>query len=353
MSDQHDIGQRKLDHIALCADEDVEYRERTTLLEEVTLVHESLPELSLDEIDLRTSLCGHELPTPLMISGMTGGPSTAGAINRELARVAEEYGLAFGLGSQRPMLTDPEAVETFRVRDIAPSVFLCGNIGSVQLVDLGLDQLQELVGAVGANALCVHLNPAQELVQEAGDRDFRGSLDAIARAVETLDVPVIAKETGSGMSARTLEKLRDAGVRTVDVSGAGGTTWVGVEALRGTPESAQVGQALWEWGVPTAASVIYARGAGMEVIASGGIRGGHDSARALALGASVTAAALPFLRAAVDGGADAAAEVARVIIRTLRTAVLLTGSADLAALRQAPRLIGPNLERWLTLKPGS
>lgn len=353
MSDEDDIGQRKLDHIALCADEDVESRERTTLLEEVTLVHDSLPELGFDEIDLATTLCGRTLRTPLMISGMTGGPSSAGALNRELARVAEEYGLAFGLGSQRPMLTDPGAAETFRIRDVAPTTFLCGNIGSVQLAGLTEEALKELVGAVDADALCVHLNPAQELVQENGDRDFRGSLDAIARAVDVLDVPVIAKETGSGMSPRTLDKLARAGVATVDVSGAGGTTWIGVEALRGTPESAQVGNALWDWGVPTAASIVFARKAGMETIASGGVRTGHDAARALGLGASIASAALPFLRAAVSGGADAAAEVARVMLRTLTTAMLLTGSRDLSELRKAPRVLGPTLERWLRLEPRS
>jgi isopentenyl-diphosphate delta-isomerase len=282
-----------------------------------------------------------------MISGMTGGPDSAGAINRELARVAQEYGLAFGLGSQRPMLDDEDAVKTYAVRDVAPTVFLCGNIGFVQAAAMSSNQLEDLVGQVDANALCIHLNPAQELIQDSGDRDFRGCIDGIARAVESLDVPVLGKETGSGMSRRVLRRLFDAGVRTVDVSGAGGTTWVGVEALRGAPETKQVGAALWEWGIPTAASVMFAKEAGHGVIASGGIRTGLDCAKAIALGANVASCALPFLQAAHTGGADAAAAVASTMLRTLRTAMLLTGSSTIAELESAPKLIGPNLNRWI------
>ena len=350
MADDESIGQRKLDHIALCADEDVEYRTTTTLLEQVTLVHDSLPELAVDEISLATTFVGRALPTPLMISGMTGGPDSAGAINRELARVAEELGLAFGLGSQRPMLGDRDSWSTFQVRDVAPTAFLCGNIGFVQAAALSAEQLTELVEAVGADALCIHINPAQELIQERGDRDFRGCLDGLAAAVEGLSVPVIAKETGNGMSASVTKRLANAGVRAVDVSGAGGTTWVGVEALRATDESASVGAALWDWGIPTAPSVVFAADQGLEVIASGGIRSGLDGARALALGASVASAALPFLRAAVEGGAERALGVGQGMLRTLRSSMLLTGSRDLDALRKAPRLLGPDLERWLTLR---
>lgn len=346
MAHEDDISQRKLDHIALCVEGDVEYRVQTTLLEEVTLIHDALPELAFDEIELGTTFAGIDLPTPLMISGMTGGPDSAGAINRELARVAEEYGLAFGLGSQRPMLGDPAAVQTYAVRDVAPNVFLCGNIGFVQAAAMSSAELQDLVGQVDANALCIHLNPAQELIQDHGDRDFRGCVDGIARAVEALNVPVIGKETGSGMSRSVVRRLFEAGVRAVDVSGAGGTTWVGVEALRGAPETKKVGSALWEWGIPTAASVVFARSAGHSVIASGGIRTGLDSAKAIALGANVASSALPFLQAAHAGGADAAAKVASTMLRTLRTAMLLTGSRTASDLQSAPKMLGPNLGRW-------
>lgn len=340
------LGQRKLDHIDLCATQDVESRSRTTLLEQVFLLHDSLPELAVADIDLRTQFLGRTLPTPLMISGMTGGVDRAGEINRVLARVAQDHGLAFGVGSQRPMLRDPALTRTYAVRDVAPDVFLCGNIGVIQAAATPTDDIRRLVEDIDANALCVHLNPGQEIVQDHGDRDFRGGLDAIARLVRDLPIPVIAKETGCGLSPRTLQRLREVGVAAVDVSGAGGTTWVGVEALRGQGTLRSVGDALWDWGVPTAASILWAQRAGMQPIASGGLRDGHDAARALSLGARLASAALPFLRAAHTGGYDAASDVAKTWLETVRAVMLLTGSGNLEALRTAPRLLGPDLQRW-------
>ncbi|TVQ97054.1 MAG: type 2 isopentenyl-diphosphate Delta-isomerase [Deltaproteobacteria bacterium] len=341
------LSERKVDHLELCRRQDVEYRDRTTLLEEVQLLHDTLPEVHADRIDLGTRLCGRSLRLPFMISGMTGGAREAAAVNRTLAAVAQARGLAFGVGSQRAMLRDPGLRETYAVRDVAPDIFLCGNIGVTQAVELGVDGLGELVEAIGADALCVHLNPAQETIQDHGDRDFTGCVEAIGRAVEGLPVPVIAKETGCGMSPRPLARLAGVGVRTVDVSGAGGTTWVGVEALRGSPRRRALGELLWDWGVPTAAAVVWGRRAGMEVIASGGLRNGLDAARAIALGASVASAALPWLRAAMDGGEQAALDLADHWEDALRAVCLLTGSADLDALRRAPRILGPTLRQWV------
>ena len=343
------LEQRKLDHILLCAEEDVESRARTTLLEQVAIAHRSLPEISVDEIDMSTEIHGKRVALPLMVSGMTGGTPKASKINRDLARVAQRMGMMFGLGSQRAMMRDPRLTETYAVRDVAPDVLICGNIGVVQAAESSTAELQELAGAIDADFLCVHLNPAQEIVQDHGDRDFRGCVDALARLVEELPIPVIAKETGGGMSPQTLDQLCGAGVSAVDVSGAGGTTWVGVEALRGSPVAASIGDVLWDWGVPTAASVVFAHRRGLDTIASGGIRNGLDAARALALGANVASAALPYLRAAFDGGYDAAIEVATVMRDTVRAVMLLTGSKNLAELRAAPRITGATLDRWLEL----
>lgn len=343
------LGQRKADHIDLCYRDDVEARDRETLLDDVVLLHDSLPELSVDEIDLSTTLLGRRLRAPIMVSGMTGGIDQAGTINRILAEVAEAYGMAFGVGSQRAMLRDPSVARTFNIRDVAPTTMVLGNIGAVQAAELPTSALEDLVGAIGADALCIHLNPGQEIIQDHGDRDFRGCVDGIARAVAELSVPVIAKETGCGLSPRTLAKLKAAGVPAVDVSGVGGTTWVGVEALRGRGVRQRVGDALWDWGVPTAAGVHYAHHAGLDCIASGGIRNGRQAAVALALGANVASSALPWLKAAMDGGVDAAREVADTFLETIRAVLLLTGSRDLEALRSAPRVVGPTLERWMRL----
>ncbi len=340
------LSARKSEHLALCAERDVEAR-RSTLLEQVQLLHDSLPELSCGEIDLSVELLGRRLLAPVVVAGMTGGTDEARELNRALAGLAQKHGFGMGVGSQRAMLLDPELTATYRVRDVAPDVLLLANVGAVQARDAGPERVAHLCRAIGADALCVHLNPAQELVQDEGDRDFRGCLAALAELVAALPLPVVVKETGCGLGPRALSRLRAAGVGWVDVSGAGGTTWTGVEALRGTARQRELGQALREWGIPTAASVVYARRAGMHVVASGGVRDGVDAARAIALGADAVALALPWLKAFAHGGASELAATAERLIESLRAACLLTGSRDLAALRRAPRVLGPELRSWI------
>ena len=222
-----EISERKQSHLKLCTSEDVEHRSGT-LLDDVHLLHDSLPELSVDEVDLSCELFGRRLEAPILISGMTGGTPEAAQVNFALATVAQKCGLGMGVGSQRPMLLSPDAAESYRVRAVAPDILLLANLGAVQARDAGPARVAELVEAIGANALCIHLNAAQELVQAEGDRDFRGCLLAIQELVESLAVPVVVKETGCGLSPGTLERLLAVGVRWVDVSGAGGTTWTGV-----------------------------------------------------------------------------------------------------------------------------
>jgi len=341
------LAQRKVDHLNLCNDAPVEARGRSTLLEQVHLMHDSLPELTFDALNTRVELCGRTLAAPLMVSGMTGGADAARDINRTIARVAERHGLAFGVGSQRAMLRDPSLTSSYEVRDVAPDVVLFGNIGAVQAAASSTAEIRELVRRIGADALCVHLNPGQEMIQAHGDRDFRGCADAIERLANELDVPVIAKETGCGMSRRTLARLRKAGITTVDVSGTGGTTWVGVEALRARGVQAQLGELLWDWGVPTAPAVAWAAQSGMVTIASGGIRNGLDAARAIALGARVASSALPWLRATMSRGEEGAEQVAEEQLLALKTVMMLTGSADVASLQRVPRLYGSELQQWL------
>lgn len=348
MSEQK-ISTRKQDHIDLCTDDHVEFKQKTTLLNEVELMHDALPEVALRGIDLSTNLAGLPLDIPLLITGMTGGANQATDINRELARVAQELGLAFGLGSQRAMFVHPELTPTYQVRDVAPDIVLLGNIGMVQAAEMSTRELEDIVGAVDANALCVHLNPGQELLQPEGDRDFSGCLDALARLVDELGVPIIAKETGCGLSARTLDKLVSVGVQWVDTSGAGGTTWIGVETLRTPASQRSLGEMLWEWGVPTAASIGYASRRNLGIIGSGGLRNGYDAVRAIAMGAHVAGMALPWLKAAHEGGADQALAYGQDLISTMRTIMTLTGSRDINALQRAPRMHGPTLQRWLDL----
>src|SRR5436305_1350480 len=194
-SQQSDIRQRKADHLALVASGQVDFRENRTLLDQVTLVHQALPEMHFDEVDLSTNLFGKRLAAPVLVAGMTGGTPEAAAINKDLARAAEKLGLGFGLGSQRAMVLHPELQWTYDVRDVAPGVLLLGNLGMVQAREMSTSAIRELASVVGIDALCVHLNPAMELIQPGGDRDFRGGRDTLKRLHQELGKPVVAKET--------------------------------------------------------------------------------------------------------------------------------------------------------------
>jgi isopentenyl-diphosphate delta-isomerase len=344
-----DIAGRKADHLDLTATEDVGYR-RTALLECVELVHNALPELDYADLALDTRLFGKTLKAPIFIAAMTGGTERARAINEGLAELAEEYGYGFGLGSQRPMLSDRSTIRTYAMRHVAPNTVILGNIGGVQAAGLAVEEVRELVSSIGADALCVHLNPAMEMVQSEGDRNFRGVLDAVERLVKGLAVPVIVKETGSGISAGVARRLREVGVRHVDVSGAGGTSWVAVETERATPTRRGLGETFREWGIPTAATVAYAVREGFDtVIATGGINNGLQIAQALALGATAAGIARPILIAYERGGQ---AEVRRYLERIeleLRMAMLLVGARTPTELAEAPRLIHGPLAAWLSL----
>jgi isopentenyl-diphosphate delta-isomerase len=345
-----DIRKRKADHLALCATDEVAFRERTTLLECVELVHDSLPELSMDELDISVTMFGKRLRAPILIAAMTGGTDAAGAVNHTLAKIADRRGYAFGLGSQRAMQREPGTAWTYDVRKVAPHTVIFGNVGVIQARDQKTESIQKLVNDIGADALCVHMNPAQEIVQPEGDRDFRGGLETFARLKRELTVPIIAKETGNGISPRTAHRLREVGVSTVDVSGAGGTSWVGVETLRAEGNAKELGMQLWDWGVPTAAGVVFARQAGHDVIATGGIKSGLDIARAIALGAKIGGIARPVLQAFNAGGEAGAEQFLERVENELKTVMLLTGSRTLSHLARAPRVLRGALRDWLELQ---
>jgi isopentenyl-diphosphate delta-isomerase len=247
------------------------------------------------------------------------------------------------------MAEHPELAASYQVREVAPDVVLFGNVGAVQALAMGPARVAELARQIGADALCVHLNPGQELIQERGDRDFRGITAGIARLVAALPVPVIVKETGCGLSAEAARTLANAGVETVDVAGAGGTSWVAVEAVRAADGSASaaLGAELWDWGVPTAVSVALCARARLTVIASGGLRSGYDVARAIALGARCGGMAAPMLRAQRAGGEPGVRALIEQVTASIRAVCVLTGSRTPAELARAPRHLGAQLRAYL------
>jgi isopentenyl-diphosphate delta-isomerase len=342
------ISQRKSDHIALCASGEVEFRAKGTLLDQVQLVHDALPDRHVDEVDLRTPMFGKVLQAPVVISAMTGGTDEAQQINRDLARAAEALGLGFGLGSQRAMLVRSESLRTYAVRDIAPSALVLGNIGLVQARDMSTAALRQLVDAVGADALCVHLNPAMELIQPGGDRDFRHGKETLARLHGELGIPIVVKETGCGLSRRVGLLVKSLGITAVDVSGAGGTSWVGVETRRADADLRALGEELWDWGIPTAASVGLLADLGLTIIATGGLRSGTDVAHAIALGATAGGLAATVLRAHKAGGYEGVVRFLQHVVESVRAITFLAGCRTPAELRHAPRVLGSTLRAWLT-----
>ena len=347
-ADDSEIARRKAAHLEVAASGAADFV-RSTLLEQVHLVHQALPELGVGDLDLSTALVGRRLRAPIVITGMTGGTSAAAAINRDLARAAGEAGVAMGVGSQRAMDELPELEATFHVRDVAPDLVLIGNIGVVQAAALGPHRVIELGKRIGADAMAVHLNPGQELIQERGDRDFTGAVATIARLIELAAMPILVKETGCGLSLEACAQLRAVGVTTVDVSGAGGTSWVAVEAKRAAVDgpAAALGHELWDWGLPTAVATVGAASLGLTTIASGGLRTGLDVARALALGARAGGLAAPALRAQMAGGLDGVRAFLAQVTASLRTVMLLCGVRRPDELVRAPRHLGAPLRAWL------
>jgi isopentenyl-diphosphate Delta-isomerase len=325
------ISNRKHDHIRINLEEHVDSA-LTTGLEDYQLIHQALPELSLDETDLAQQLLGKNQPVPVLVSSMTGGTEKAAILNRTLATAAQEVGLAMGLGSQRAALQRPELIESFKVRQYAPDILLFANLGAVQLnYGYGIDECRQAVEMIEADALILHLNPLQEALQPEGDHNFSNLTSKIEDIAKNLEVPIIIKEVGWGISTQTAQKLVDAGAAAIDVAGAGGTSWSQVEMHRIEDRyRAQTAGAFIDWGIPTCQSIQNVRNVSKEIplFASGGLKTGIEIVKCLALGANMGGMAGTFLKAA-DESLETTVQVMRMIVDQIRIAMFACGARTL------------------------
>ena len=340
------VESRKKDHIDICANEDVDNSLKFDVFADIDLVYRCLPDINLKDIDIAVEFLGKELKAPILISSMTGGTDEAEIINKRLAKVAEELGVAFAVGSQRAALENEELAKTYQIRDVAPTTVVIGNLGAVQLLkEYTKENINKAIEMIDADALYLHINPLQEACQTEGDTNFKDMVSAIDKITKTVKKPIIVKEVGCGIDKDSAHALEKAGVKAIDVAGMGGTSWPLVESKRNT---SKVGETFSWFGIPTPVSLIETKqSVEIPVIASGGIRNGLQAAKALALGADVVGIALPLLRPARESE-DAVKEWLENFIHELSVAMFAVGARTVADLQKKPVIITGKTRSWLS-----
>jgi len=348
------IKRRKREGIEIPLKENIQGRTASTYLEYVKLLHNALPEINYDQIDLSIEFLNRSFSAPLIIDSMTGGTDEAFVINKRLGLIAERYGLGMGLGSQRAGLKSDKLVESYSIaRKVAPNAFLIANIGGAQLSDgLSNSDILKIIKMIDANALAIHLNPLQELIQPEGEPRFKGILKKISNLVNEVEIPIIVKEVGSGISADVAIKLEKSGINSINVAGAGGTSWAGIEKIRADQHNeylkSQLGELFWDWGIPTALSILLvSNSVKIPVIASGGLRNGLEIAKCLILGANVCAMAFPFLKRA-SKSEEELEKFTQLILSEIRATMFLLGAKDVHSLKNTRYILIDKLANVLS-----
>ncbi len=328
------ISNRKKEHLKICLEQDVQFKHKTNGFENYDFIHCALPEMDMKEISTETRFLRKDLSFPLMISAMTGGSENALAINKKLAEICQETRTGLGLGSQRQLLENKTHLKSYSiVREVAPDALVFGNIGAVQIAEASdFNAIQRMVDIIQADAMVVHLNPLQEAVQPEGESQFKGILNAIHDLTTHLSCPVIAKEVGCGISQNVARQLKNAGVYAIDIAGAGGTSWAGIESFRN--ENAQIAQIFWDWGIPTALSLETCNKIpGLKLIASGGLRSPLELSKALALKADLCGIAYPALKTLIEQDKKGLIELIQMWQHALKICMFLTGTRSIQAFK--------------------
>lgn len=347
---------RKWEHIESCLNNDVTFQTKTTGLEDIELIHRAIPVYDFHKIDNSIELFGKSLKAPLLINAMTGGHEKALKINEILAELAERFGIAIELGSQRAAIEDEKLIPTYSIaREKAPKTVIIGNLGAGQFAnEYGLKEAKAAVEIISADALAIHLNYLQECLQEEGNKSGKIFLKKLTELKDSLSIPLIVKETGSGIGKEEAESLNKIGIDMIDVSGAGGTSWAAVEHYRAKEKKNNIlqkcAQTYWDWGIPTAVAIVECSGGPARILASGGIRTGLDVAKAIALGADLVGISLPFLKPAIQNDVEALNQYVETIIEELKIAMFLTNSKNIADLKSANLIIKGHTAEWLALR---
>ena len=343
------IKKRKREGIEIPLKENTQGIKNSTYLEYVKLFHNALPELDFEEIDISTTFLGSSFSAPLIIDSMTGGTDEAFLINKRLGQVAEKYGLGMGLGSQRAGLKSEKLVESYSIaRKVAPNAFLIANIGGAQLSE-GLSTLDiiKIIKMIDANALAIHLNPLQELIQPEGEPRFKGILKKITSLANEIEIPIIVKEVGSGISADVALRLESSGIKSINIAGSGGTSWAGIEKIRADHQNenikSRLGELFWDWGIPTALSILLvSKSVKIPIIASGGLRNGLEVAKCLILGSDLCAMAFPFLKKASQSEEEL--EIfTKLILTEIKSTMFLLGAGNIKSLKNTRYILTDKL----------
>ena len=343
-------GKRKVDHIRICLDQKAQAKNVTAGFEDIQLVHRALPEIDRAKINLSTTFLGKKFDAPIIVGAMTGGAKEAIQINSSIAEAVERLGLGMGLGSQRAAIENEKLENTYSIaRKKAPHAFLIANVGGVQLVHgYGVKEVKKIVEMIDADAVAIHLNALQEAVQPEGQTNFQGVLARIAEIAGAIDIPIIVKETGAGISAEDAKALEKTGVKAIDIGGLGGTSFAAVEYYRSTMQKdVYLGEAFWDWGIPTTVSLIEnAQSVKLPLIASGGVRSGTDMAKTLGLGASLASISQPILETSVKGTQETQEKLS-CLIEELRNVMFLVSAEKIIDLAKTPLVITGKTAQWL------